>query len=142
VVHQPVQPSFIDFHDAVIASITLNNDSSLIISFDSLNFFYRVDQDEYDVWFCTARIACSGVGTFELNGHLEPDVCISSGSMRDAAGQQVPILTSDETPVRFISLTLLSGTEISISMKSAKLHEFKRIKYLERWSGPLHSVDG
>jgi hypothetical protein len=137
-----MQPSFIDFHDGIIASITLNSESSLIVSFDFLNFFYRVDQDEYDVWLCTARIACSGVGTFELNGHLEPDVCISSGSMRDAAGQQVPILTSDETPVRFISLTLLSGTEISISMKSAKLHEFKRIKYLERWSGPLHSVDG
>jgi len=136
-VHQPMQPAFIDFHDAVIASITLQRDSSLIITFDRLCFFYSVERNEYEVWVCAASIACSGVRTFELKGKLDPGICVSHGSMQDAEEREIPTLTADETPLSLMSLTLMSGTDVRLSLESAKLHALKRVKQLENWTGPL-----
>jgi hypothetical protein len=134
---QSMRPAFIDFHDAVIMRITLHADSSVIVSFDSLNFFYATGPDEYEVWGCAAGIACYGVRAFEVNGRLHANACVSHGSMLDAQQQEVSTLTADESPIISMSLTLISGTDIRLSMESAKLDTVKRVKKLERWTGPL-----
>jgi len=94
-------------------------------------------ENEYQAWVSAASIACFGVRTFELKGNLKPDVCVSHGSMKDARQQEIPTLTADEAPVSSMSITLISGTEISLSLKSAKLSTVTPVKRLERWIGPL-----
>jgi hypothetical protein len=130
-------PAFIDFHDGVIGKITLHGDSSVMISFESLNFFYATGPDEYEVWACAADIACYGVRAFEVNGRLDSDVWVSQGSMLDAQQLEVLALTADESRISSISLTLISGAEIRVSMESAKLHTLKPVSRLETWTGPL-----
>jgi hypothetical protein len=134
---QSMGPALIDFHDAVIRSITLQGDSSAIISFDTLNFFYPTGPDEYEVWECAAGIVCYGVQAFEVSGRLNSNTCVWEGSMLDAQQREVPTLAADESPITSMSLTLMSGTNIRLSMESAKLDTFKRVKLLERWIGPL-----
>jgi hypothetical protein len=135
--NQPMRPAFIDFHDAVILSVTLHGDSSVIISFDSLNCFYAAGPDEYEVWACTASIACYGVQAFEVNGKLDSNASVSHGSILDAQQREIPTLSANESRISSMSLTLLSGTDIRLSMDSAKLDTVKRVKQLERWTGPL-----
>ena len=130
-------PAFIDFHDAVIGSITFHGDSSALISFESLNFFYSTRPDEYEVWACAASIACHGVSAFEVRGKLDSNIGVSEGSMLDAQQREVLTLTEDESPVTSMSLKLASGADMRLSMESAKLSTFKQVKYLENWTGPL-----
>jgi hypothetical protein len=134
---EPMQPAFIDFHDAVLSSITFHSDASLIVDFNHLNCFYSAGPDEYEVWLCVATIGCSGVRAFELKGKLEPDVCLLNGSMQDSQGSEVPTLSKDETPSILMRLTMMSGTEIRWSMESAKLLTLSLVQQLERWTGPL-----
>jgi hypothetical protein len=67
-VDQSMGPAFIDFHDAVISSVKLGGDFSAIISFESLNCFYAIGANEYEVWACAADIACYAVQAFKSNG--------------------------------------------------------------------------
>jgi hypothetical protein len=115
-----LEPAFIDFHDAVITSITVHGDSSVLISFESLNFFFSTGPDEYEVWECAADIACQGVQAFEVSGRLDSEACVSHGSMLDAQQREFPVLTADKSPITSMSLTLISDTNIRLSMESAK----------------------
>jgi hypothetical protein len=134
---QPMEPALIDFHDAVILSVTLHGDSSVIIRFERLNCFYAAGPDEYEVWTCSASIACYGVQAFEVNGKLDSNTGASHGSILDPQQREVPALSADVLRISSMSLTLLSGTGIRLSMDSAKLDTVERVRQLERWVGPL-----
>ncbi|HTY55848.1 MAG TPA: hypothetical protein VMB26_11630 [Candidatus Binataceae bacterium] len=131
------QPAFIDFHDAVISSVKLHGDSSATISFENLNCFYAVGPDEYEVWACAADISCYGLRALELKGRLDSSVWVSHGSMLDAQQSEVLALSTEESQISSLSLTLLSGTEIRLSVGSARLETLKRLEQLEKWTGPL-----
>jgi hypothetical protein len=132
-----MQLAFIDFHDAVIFSVMLQGDSSVNLNFESLNCFYRVGPEEYEVWACAISIRCYGVQVFKVNGKLDSNVWVSHGSMSDAQQCQVLTLSSVESKVSSMSLTLFSGTEIQLLMDSAKLGKVERREHLENWTGPL-----
>ncbi len=135
--NQPVELAFIDFHDAVILDVTLHGNSSVVITFDNLNCFYAAGLEEYDVWACTARIVCYGVKFFEVRGRLDSNVSVLDGSILNSQQSEVATLSTDESEISSMSLTLLSGTDVRLLMDSAKLDTVKRVKQLERWSGPL-----
>jgi hypothetical protein len=137
--NRETDPAFIDFHDATVMSITLHGDASAILTFGSINLFYASGPDEYDVWECSASIACYEVRRLKVIGTLDSHSWVSDGSMMNAE-EQVASLTADESPVLSMSLSLMSGTDVQLSMAAAKIVDVNRVKYLEKWTGPLVST--
>lgn len=130
--------SLIELHDARIAAFRLQMGGKADFEIAHLVVFLQVGSEEYDVWSFAARIHLQGVRYFELTGELAKDDRVLDAEFTGNGGNVLAWKQlAAGAPINRIVLDFASGVKLTLACETAQISLGERVKFLERWTGPL-----
>lgn len=133
---------YVELHDAHLESLLVLSDGGGIVSVKNIVVFFPVEKDVFDVWSYEGRILLENINKISLDESFSVNDRIMDVTTTNEQGEELEICTlSTRTTIREINFSFSSGTKLTIGLQSAMLKLDKPMKKLERWLGPLISVE-
>lgn len=136
----------VELHDARVEAVE-HEAGTCVVTFSHLCVFERIAEDEYEVWSYRAKLRILQASEVVLPGPLLEDDRVYDASVRLSDGTDISQDTENfGLGVRCedcrVRLSFSSGAILTVAGSEMTLEEIQRVKFIERWAGPLLTPQG
>jgi hypothetical protein len=136
----PPLVALVDFHDAKVSEVRLLPGGCVILSFSTINVFERTaEEDRFDVWVYRMTLLTEDVKSLQSSGTWSVDTFVAELTVDGEAPKGDPWVFGADGGAHQFALAFIGGASILWTGTRAVLKTSARVKYLERWEGPLVS---
>jgi len=128
----------IEFHDAVVAAITVEKAGKIEISFSHVSAYVDRGAGRTEVWSYAGHLQLLGVTEFMILGTIGEDDYVADGDLSDSAGNGIDLVNALNGFDGFGRLDLVlagSATKVKAICSGCRFTDLRPIKMLEEWEG-------